>query len=156
MKSLSKIFIFMLITVFCITISYTYAVDLNLTDSIDDTSSSTSASNKSTNSTNTNSTNSSTNSTTNSSNTNNQDLGEDDEDNEDDTTYSGNGNDSFTNQSLDNEDFSTYSGETETTIGTATPADSGLSISDIINIFVIVIGVILMFLGIAILVKSKQ
>ena len=75
----------------------------------------------------------------------------------DETTYSGNGNNS--NYDQGNNDSYTNSSSTSpttTTVGTATPEDSGLSVSDIINIFVIVIGVILMFLGIAILVKSKK
>ena len=154
MKTLSKILIITIITVFSLMITNTYAVDLNLTDPIDGSNTAAantnSSNNTNTSSTNSNSTSNSSSNNTNTSNTS-RNTSNSNETNSDSTTYSGTGNDSPYNTSYDENVVS----PTTTTVGTATPSDEGLSISDIINIIVIAIGFILVLLGIAILIKSK-
>ncbi|MBR3162783.1 MAG: hypothetical protein IKF17_01605 [Clostridia bacterium] len=156
MKTFSKILVLFLIITFSIMMSYSFAVDLNLTDPIDGSAANTSTNtntNSSSNNTNSNSS-SSTNNTTsnNATNTTNTSNNSSNTIDEDETTYSGTGNNYNT---VSENDTYPNSDETSTTVGLAS-GNEGLSISDIINIFVIVVGVILIFLGIAILVKSKK
>ena len=147
MKKLNKIIILLAILVFSFCISTCYAIDLTLTDPIDDSTVFAPGPSNSTSNTNSDSsdTNSNTNNSTNNTLSNN-------ESNSDNTTYSGNSNNSVPSTNSTNY---TTSSSTSTTVSAANSEDS-FGISEIINIFIAVIGVILIFLGIAILVKSKN
>lgn len=63
-------------------------------------------------------------------------------------------NSSYTN--TNNTSNNSTTNKPSATVSTSNVSDSGLSLSDIINIFLIVIGILLILLAIAILIKLKK
>ena len=147
MKIIKRITILLLLLAFVVSFNSCYAIDLNLTDPIDNVSSSDSSNSTSgnTSSGTSSSGNSNTSSTTSSSQNNVT--------NTTDNSYNDNNYSNTTSNTYGN--TNSTSPATSTTVS-AVSADDGLSAGDIINIFVIVIGLILMFLGIAILIQLKK
>ena len=129
-----KFFVISIVFALIFGINYCYAVELNLTDDLTTNFSlnNTSDNSNSTDSNATNSTDTDTDSNTNITNTNSENT-------------------------MNTTDSATYSGtsNTSTTVSNALP-ESNLGLSNILNIFIIVIGVLLVLLGIAILIRIKK
>lgn len=126
--------IFILVMIFLLLgFSSCYAVELNMTDDTDLT----------TNITNTNS-----------NSTNTIDTIDDDDETEDYNVNTNNGN-VYNNNSIGNSSVSTDLPATVTNIDSTTSND-GLQLSDILNILLIAIGVLLILLSIAILIRLKK
>lgn len=147
LKNLKLIIIMAMILSFVFAFNACYAVDLNLSNDLTVGTNNSTSSN--TNASTSNSTNSSTGSddVTNSMNTTSNST--------DSNSTNSESNTSDTSNSTTN-DTTTSSTNTSPKVTSTLSSDDGLGVSDILNIFLIVIGVLLILLSIAILIRLKK